>query len=350
MAGRPFWGFLAVKLLSMDFKNLLLLVACCLSVFLSRPAAAQEKIIFDTDFGADADDLGALAMLHGFIDSGEADLLAIMVWSTEASVIPAIDAVNRYYSHPDIPMGIRSGDTFTSDWNYNQVIAEQLPHQLTNKDVPEATVLYRKILAESEDQSIVLVTVGPLLNIKKLIESEPDSISPLSGKELLHRKVKEMVVMGGQYPEGSTQEWNFWGDMPGVTQFVFDHIELPVVFLGYEVGDAIKSGAVFNDIDPVSPLYIGFKHFSEHAPWIKENYRGRILPNSTFDQTAVLYAVRGGLGRWWKKVEGYNQIDEEGNNHWVEAPNTNQSYLQLTEKPETIARFIESLMLYNERP
>lgn len=334
----------------MIHKNYLLILACCLLGCLPRPANAQLKIIFDTDFGADADDLGALAMLHGFVESGEADLLAIMVWSTEASVIPAIDAVNRYYGHPDIPMGIRAGDSFRSDWNYNKVIADRLPNQLTNEDVPEATALYRKILAENEDGSIVLVTVGPLLNIKKLIESGPDSISPLTGKELLHRKVKEMVVMGGQYPEGNSQEWNFWGDMPGVTQFVFDHIDLPVVFVGYEVGEAIKTGAVFNQHDPASPLYIGFKHFSGNAPWIKENYRGKILNNSTFDQAAVLYAVRGGLGTYWQKVEGYNQIDEEGNNRWVEGANTNHSYLRLIEKPEAMARLIESLMLFKERP
>lgn len=334
----------------MIYKIYLFLLACCLAAFLSGPASAQVKIIFDTDFGADADDLGALAMLHGFVESREADLLAIMVWSTEASVIPAIDAVNRYYGHPDIPMGIRAGDSFSSDWNYNKAIADRLPKQLKNEDVPEATALYRKVLQESEDGSIVLVTVGPLLNIKRLIESGPDSISPLTGKELLHRKLKEMVVMGGQYPEGNSQEWNFWGDMPGVTRFVFEHIDLPVVFLGFEVGEAIKTGARFNDIDQVSPLYIGFKHFSEHAPWVKENYRGKILANSTFDQTAVLYAVRGGLGNWWIKIEGHNRIDEEGNNRWIEGKKTNQSYLQLTEKPETMARLIESLMLYQEKP
>ena len=32
---------------------------------------AQVKIIFDTDIGGDADDLGALAMLHNFVDKKE---------------------------------------------------------------------------------------------------------------------------------------------------------------------------------------------------------------------------------------------------------------------------------------
>ena len=32
---------------------------------------SQVNIIFDTDFGGDADDLGALTMLHNFIEQGE---------------------------------------------------------------------------------------------------------------------------------------------------------------------------------------------------------------------------------------------------------------------------------------
>ena len=35
-------------------------------LFLSSILHAQTKIIFDTDFGGDADDLGAIAMLHEF--------------------------------------------------------------------------------------------------------------------------------------------------------------------------------------------------------------------------------------------------------------------------------------------
>ncbi|MFO8000223.1 MAG: nucleoside hydrolase [Marinilabilia sp.] len=316
--------------------------------FIVMTSFSQTKILFDTDFGSDADDLGALAMLHGFQQTGEADLLGVMIWSTEKFVVPAVDAVNRYYGHPDVPVGIRPGDPHHSEWNYNKPIADQLPWELKNDDVPDVTTLYRKILSAEEDSSVTLITVGPLMNIKLLLESGPDEYSELPGKELFHNKIKEMVVMGGQYPEGE-QEWNFWGEMKGVTQFVFDKIEVPVVFSGYEIGEAIRSGAVFNEISKDSPLYIGFKHFSEHAPWMKDNYRGKILDNATFDQTAVLYAVRGGVGRYWEKIRGgYNKIDEDGNNRWVEGDETNQSYLRLIEDPEKMTLLIEKLMLKPE--
>lgn len=320
-----------------------------LSLMILFSARAQEKIIFDTDFGSDADDLGALAMLHGFIDREECELLGIMVWNTEKYVVSAIDAVNRFYGHPDIPIGIRPGKPSRIDFNHTKIIADNLPHELSYNDAPEVVSLYRKILSENEDSSIVLVTVGPLLNIKLLLESGPCEYSSLTGKELLHKKVKEMVVMGGQYPEGEN-EWNFNGNMPGVTKFVFDRIHLPVVFSGYEVGLKIKTGKVLNDISKDHPLYLGYHYFSKHAPWMKENYNGKILDNASYDQTAVLYAVKGGLGKWWIKINnGYNEVGNDGENKWIEEKreNTRHSYLKLIEDPEKMAEIIESLMLYD---
>lgn len=324
------------------YSSLLLLIilfAGCTST--SDPV----KIIFDTDFGGDADDLGALAMLHNFVENDECDLLGVMVWTTEASAVPAIDAVNRYYSHPDIPVGVRKDKMFTAAWNYSKSIADQFPHELDFNKAAEATSLYRKILSENEDQSIVVVTVGPLMNIKNLIKSGPDEHSKLTGVELIKRKVKEFVIMGGNFPEGKN-EWNFNGGMPGVTRFVLDNLSVPVTFTGFEVGVQIKTAEVFNQMEASSPLYVGYKHFSEHAPWMKANYKGQILDNSSFDQTAVLYAVRNGVGEYWEEVKnGYCEADDKGGNTWINKEESNHSYLTLTMDPELIASLIESIML-----
>ncbi|HYX09698.1 MAG TPA: nucleoside hydrolase [Bacteroidales bacterium] len=326
-------------------KNIYLLLVSLLMLN-TAIGFSQKNIILDTDFGGDADDLGALVMLNHFIDKGECNLLAVVSWSTEQYVIPAIDAVNRYYGHPDIPLGIRQADNYYESWNYNKVIADGFAHTMTNKDAEDATVLYRRILARSKDNSIVIVTIGPLYNIQALLQSGADSLSPLTGKELVSKKVKEFVIMGGQFPEGK-DEWNFNGNMPEVTQFVLANIPVPVTYSGFEIGNAIKTGEVFNNIDPNQPLYVGFKHFSANAPWIKANYKGKILNNSTFDQTAVLYAIRNGVGKYWEKIDqGYCKPDENGGNVWIHTENpTQQGYLKLTAPPEKMATLIEKLML-----
>ena len=315
-----------------------------ISLFFSVVSFSQTRIIFDTDFGGDADDLGALVMLHQFMDKGECQLLGIMSWSTEKFVVPAIDAINRFYHHDNIPISTRKDSTYFEEWNYSKAIAEHFPHKLNYDNVPNATVLYRQILAESPDTSITMVTVGPLKNIENLLRSDKDSISELSGEELIERKVREFVIMGGQYPEGGG-EWNFNGNMPGVTQYVIEHINIPVAFSGYEVGEAIKTGEVFNRINHDCPLYIGFMHFSQHAPWIKDNFKGSILDNSTYDETAVLYAVRKGTGIFWDKVPGICIPDENGGNTWIADDNSNKCYLKLKMDKEEIAELIESVML-----
>ncbi len=314
-------------------------------LFLSLNSQSQTRIIFDTDIGGDADDLGALAMLHHFIDKNECELAAVMCWSTEQYAVSAIDAVNRFYAHPDIPIGARKDTIHYLESNYNKVIADKFPHKLNHQLVPDAVVLYRKILSESADESLVIVTVGPLKNIENLLESVADSISPLSGEELVEQKVREFVIMGGQFPEGKW-EWNFAGGMPGVTQNVLSRLKVPITFSGFELGVAIKSGEAFNRIDPNTPLYVGFLYFSAHAPWKKANFKGAILDNSTFDQTAVLYAVRNGTGTYWDKVSGGICIpDEKGGNTWKQAESSKQSYLKLTMDQDEIAKLMEDMML-----
>ncbi|MDX2432784.1 MAG: nucleoside hydrolase [Bacteroides sp.] len=303
------------------------------------------KIIFDTDFGGDADDLGALAMLNHFENKGEIDLMAVMCWNTEKYAVSAIDAVNTFYGNPDIAIGLRQGGTHEETWNYTGVLADNLPHNSSNENAANATELYRQVLSKSEDKSVVIVAVGPFLNLKELIDSKADQFSDLNGSQLISAKVKEFVFMGGQFPSGEN-EWNFNGDMPGVTKYVLENINIPITFLGFELGASLKTGEVFNELAKDSPLYLGFYHFSENAPWVKQRFEGRIVNNSTFDQTAVLYAVRGGIGSYWHRVEnGFCVADDFGGNTWEERENSNHSYLVLDMPKEEMEEELEAFML-----
>ncbi len=307
--------------------------------------ATRPKIIFDTDIGGDADDLGALAMLHNFMDRGECDLLAVMCWSNEEYAVPAIDAVNRYYNHPEIPIGVRKVEPGQVDYFYNRAIAAHFPHKLTRDEVPDATLLYRELLAGQQDSSVTILAVGPLKNIQDLINSGPDEISPLTGAGLIAAKVEKFVVMGGKFPEGEN-EWNFNGNMPGVTKFVLENLETPVVFSGFEVGVQIKTGAAFKNIDINTPLYVGFSYFGQHCPYLDKPPEGEIINNSSYDQTAVLYAVRRGVGNYWNVISGGRcSVNENGDSKWIEGAPSNHSYLVLKKSPDELAELITSIML-----
>lgn len=317
----------------------LFLLAC------SQPKV--PKIIFDTDFGGDADDLGALAMLNNFVNKGECELLAVMCWNVEPYAVSAISATNIFYGNPNIPIGTRKDQGEYIDWMHGRVLTESFPYQVDAESAPESTVLYREILAKSNDREVVIVTVGPLSNIMRLSDSPPDDISALTGLELIEKKVKEFVIMGGQYPSGE-KEWNFDGNMPGVTQYVLGKLRVPITFSGYELGMDLKTGEVFNDIDKNSPLYKGFMHFSEFCPWLNDQFEGKIYDNATYDQTAVLYAVRNGVGDYWERVEGgVCMADSVGGNTWVQTPGSNQAYLRMIRENEDMATVIENFMIDN---
>ena len=329
-------------------------LAAALGTIPATGAAGQTQpespvpVILDTDFGGDADDLGALVMLHRLMDRGEAELLAVMSWSTERYTVPAIDAVNRYYGHGDVPIGSRKDGLWHEPWTYGRAIVEAWGSRRTAEDVPATTPLYRRILAGRPDGSVTVVTIGPLLNLLRLLESGPDSLSRREGRALVAAKVREVVIMGGEFPAGSG-EWNFSGGMPGVTRAVLSALAeagVPTTFVGYEVGVRIRTGRALNDA-PRSPLSVGYRHFSEHAPWMRAQFSGEILDNASYDQVAVLYAVRAGVGAYFTRVDGgHVAVTASGDSRWVPGPPIlPQSYLELRADPEELATVIESLML-----
>ena len=304
-----------------------------------------KRIIFDTDFGGDADDLGALAMLNHFSNKGEIEIEGIMCWNLEEYAVSAIDAVNTYYGNPNIPIARRPGSIHITPWNHSKAIADVLDHDATHANVPDATHLYRELLSNNDDKSMVIVTVGPLMNIKNLIDSKPDKFSSLNGLELINAKVSEFVIMGGNFPS-SENEWNFDGNMAGITKYVLENIEVPITFLGAELGSQIRTGEVFNQLESKSPLYLGFYHFSKHAPWMKHQFEGKIYDNATFDQTAVLYAVRNGVGDYWQRIDGGICVaDSIGGNVWRSGERSNHSYLVLKKPITLIESEIEAFML-----
>jgi len=161
----------------------------------------QIKVIYETDMETDCDDAGALAMLHAFQDNSEVDLLAVMHNTSDDFSVGYIDAVNTYYGHPDLPIGAyKKDDTYSRDiailldccTDYTQQIVNdtRFKHDVnTRADVPEAVDLYKKILQQQPDSSVVIISVGYLLNLKNLIKDD-------LGLHLVRKKVKDLIIIG----------------------------------------------------------------------------------------------------------------------------------------------------------
>lgn len=250
-------------------------------------ASAQVRLIFDTDIGNDIDDALALAMIHAFENRGEAKLVAVTVTKDNRWAAPYVNIVNTFYRRPDVPIGaVRNGKT-RDDGNYVRQVSQNglYSHRLTDGDnAPDAVLLLRKVLAAEKDNGVVIVQTGFSTNLARLIKSPPDSISALSGLELLRRKVRLISLMGGNFATREGGEYNIVTDLEA-TRTLFSECPVPIVVSGYEQGAQI--------LYPATSIEHDFGYVAHHP--IAEAYRlyDRMpYDRPTWDLTSVLYSVR----------------------------------------------------------
>ncbi len=195
---------------------LLFLVLNICPAFASERKSTCVKIIFDTDMLTDCDDAAALGILHKLADAGEAEILATMVTSSYPMSGPVVDAINTYYSRPEVPIGVPKKDygVYRDNSSFLDSVAAEFPHRLkSNTEAYDAVALYRKILSGQEDSSVVVLTVGYMSNLAPLLKSTPDRYSALNGTELIRKKVKVWICMGGNFPvDDASDNVNFTRD------------------------------------------------------------------------------------------------------------------------------------------
>lgn len=89
------------------------------------------------------------------------------------------------------------------------------PHTISSlADTPDAVTLYRRLLARQKDHSVTIVSVGFSGNLAALLRTSGDKYSPLSGSELVARKVESLVVMAGHIANPDYAEYNVVNDIP----------------------------------------------------------------------------------------------------------------------------------------
>jgi hypothetical protein len=320
-------------------------------VFLLPASSAPLKYILDTDIASDCDDAGALAMVNGLADLGELELLAVMVSTGGPYGAPAVSAINHWYGRSYVPIGTLKEDGF---WvggskdapagalnyeSYNHHLAENYPTTITSGTAaPDARPLYRRILAQQPDGSVLINTIGPLINLVHLMETGPDDHSAATGMELIRAKVRLLVIAGGRNPEGTSSNFSKQGAGPYAKK-VIDEWPTRIVFAGNDIGGSILTGWSRNrEGTEGNPARTAYRLFHGGDPLKKR---------PSWDQAAVLFAIRG-LGEVYELVEdGQMTCTPQGQNRWVagKAAGKQHAYVRKLENTDArIAETIEELM------
>ena len=313
------------------------------------------KIIFDTDIGVDCDDAGTLAMLHRLCDKGEAELLAVTHCYSSPYAAGCIDAINRFYGR-EVPIGINydvAEESHEGRATYAGLLCDLFPNNYPAKSfgtadaAPDTLTVLRKTLAEAEDHSVTLVATGALTSMAKLVTSEADEFSPLTGKELITKKLKRTIVMGGRffeswpmvlYPDGNTAgdpvtwEWNIKCSGLQAAQTACNGWPGELVFASYELGSYIKT-------------MVGYPHRAQEGDPVAAAYeihnRGR--GRCSWDQTAMLEAVRPGV--YWNYHEfGDITVGDDFVTRWKRSENAKHTYLMPKADYEDIRQVIDDLV------
>ena len=330
----------------MRHLNKIIVFVCC--VLIAGSAISQKKpakpvpIIFDSDMGPDYDDVGAITLLHALADSGQANILATVASTNYEGVASVLNAFNTYFKRSGTLVGVPKGKAvgLRDFQHWTDTIIANYPHEIkTNFEAPDAIDVYRQVLANQRDNSVTIVTVGFLTNLANLQNSGPDKWSPLSGRQLIKKKVKQLVCMAGIFPKG--KEFNVEKDA-AASQQVFSTWETPIIFSGFEIGAKIFTGLplIHNGAIQNSPVKDVFRI---SIPLDPKDIAGR----KSWDETAVLVAIKG-YEQYYTLQGGHIEVDATGFNTWS---NEEKKQYYLVEKvPSSVVQdIINKLMMHQPR-
>ncbi|MCB0689125.1 MAG: nucleoside hydrolase [Saprospiraceae bacterium] len=229
------------------------------------------RIIFETDMCTDVDDVGALATLHALADQKEAEILAIGYNEVYKDGAKALDAINTWYHRGTIPIGVYKKELHQPDESGYLSETAKFPNHmpLNPAENPSAVDVYISTLKAQPDSSVTIVSVGFLNNLHDLLRADP---------KLISKKVKELVIMGSLHDD----QWNLVRhDLVKTSQEIFAEWPTPIVIS--QVGADIHTGKDLESTSPENPVRASYYHY------FGERFDGR----SSWDQMAILYAVRG---------------------------------------------------------
>ncbi len=316
--------------------------------------AEPVRLIFDTDMGNDVDDMIALSMIHTLVDRGAVELLAVTITKDHPQAASFVDAVNTFYGHSEVPIGVVRHGATPEPGKFNLLADERnadgtwrYPHKLkSGADAPEAVRLLRQILARQPDGSVVIAQTGFFTNLKRLLESKPDEVSPLDGRTLIAQKVKLLSIMAGAFQtvfdDTRHLEYNVVNDIPAA-QLLAVHWPTPLVWSGFELGvkAAYPHQAIEHDLNYVP-----------HHPLKEAYYLYEPPPHDrpTWDPVAVLYAVFPDRDYFGLSPAGNVIVEDNGATWFRPAANGQGRHRFLTLNSAQTARVREAIVQLSIQP
>ena len=212
----------------------------------AMPEKRKKPVILGTDWHTDCDDAVAIRILAWHQWKGCVHLLGVSIDSAMACSAASMRTFLAHERLTGVPVGLDHQATdYGGVTRYQPRLAAGMDWEAENRSCEEAVRLYRRLLAEAR-QPVTLIEIGFLQVLEALMDSGPDDLSPLSGRELIASRVSELWVMGGRWDGADQPEFNF-SKIPRARRAAHRVLEGwpgEVTLLGWEAGCSVYSGGV----------------------------------------------------------------------------------------------------------
>lgn len=214
--------------------------------------------IIDTDFSSDFDDALAIETAMYYQDLGTIDIKGISLECTSIRGAYAMNALLQAHHREYIPVAVdtQNGIVIGSKYHFNM---SQFPHK---EEYYNNTVsFYRKLLANT-DTPINIITLGQIITMRRLLESQPDNYSPLTGMELVKEKVNAIYICGCKESGAPENNMFYVGEDYGnnrwygtqaageAGQFIAQNWPSDIIFVTAEQGGIFNCGLFYKQLDP----------------------------------------------------------------------------------------------------
>ncbi len=298
-------------------KNFPLLLLITLLTAGTVHAQAQHSgtaipVIFETDMGNDIDDALALDLLYKGMDAGHIRLLGISLNKRTDTAFEFIDLMNTWYGYPEIPIAYTPDAVICNEGDYTAPVcalkaSDGRPLFKRSRKAgswEEPVAMYRRLLASQPDNSVVVISVGFSGNLAALLASGPDKVSPLTGKELVARKVSCFSVMAGSFGTKKRAEFNIINDISSARKF-FAECPSPIVLTPFEIGKQVvyPGRSIANDFG-----------WAENHPMVEayKAYHPMPYDRPTWDVIAAYYVLPHEPASLTVSIPGRLSVDEAG--------------------------------------
>jgi hypothetical protein len=281
--------------------------------------AKQATVIFDTDMCGDVDDVGALYLLLSASKKYDFNIAGITVNVNSVNEYPAVMSMLKENGMTDIPIGVYDGENPESGSHapYVEFLARQYGGKICENSAAE---IYKKVLADAEDSSVVVVSVGFFNNINHARNADVN---------LFDKKVRAVVAMAGRFDdEIGFPEFNIREFADDSREFI-ENYSGEMIFGGFEIGYKVMTD--LRGVDYNSLLLEAYRMYTD----------GRMIRES-WDPLTVDFAVNGENEIYSLSARGKVSVLSDRSTRFSPCEDGNCRYIILNKSFEETGEYISN--------